>query len=109
MKTPVANRNARRFVQSRRLFAGNNTDSELIGDAYVVRSHRVVPLFVHIGDQWFSLADDCNVGAIIAKHIAQLHPLAPTIALTHGQMRDLVRDLYDHGSLVALSRLLPCA
>lgn len=97
----VANSNARKYVQQRKPFRGNNTYGACIEDRYVVYSYgEHWPLFVYDDGRWFANSD--RYSRSTSKHRTQLHPLTDCTPLPLSG----ICDLADYGFLGTLTRRL---
>lgn len=97
----VANKDARKCVQQRKPFRGNNTFGICVDDRYVVYSYgEHWPLFVYDDGRWFANSD--KYGCTTSKHHSQLHPLTDCTLLPLSGMCDLA----EYGFLGALTRRL---
>ena len=97
----VANRDARKHVQQRKPFRGNNTYGVCIEDRYVVYSYGAHwPLFVYDNGRWFTNSGRCS--CTTSKHRTQLHPLTDCTPLPLQGMCDLA----GYGFLGTLTRRL---
>jgi len=92
----VANRDARRYVQERKPFAGSNTegvwrrDSNTHTRRYVVTSYgNHFPLFIWEDGVWYENVD--RHSQTTSKHKSQLHPLCDTMPMT---CKDMVCLMY---------------
>jgi len=84
----VSNCKARKEVQSKLPFKGNNTFAEQRGDAYVVFSYgRHWPLFVYVDGTWYENQERYSVST--SKHRSQLHPLTETEQVSSQEIRQL--------------------
>lgn len=87
----IANRDARRYVQSRTLFTGSNLFSQYSHDGYAVLSYGVHwPLFIHSNGMWFENEERHSVTT--SKHRSQSHPHCPTVLLSHYWMKKLFNE-----------------
>jgi hypothetical protein len=92
----IANRDARRYVQFRREFDGNNLFARHreSDDMYVVYSYGPHwPLFIYVHGLWYENAD--RYGTTTSKHHTQCHPHADTVKLSVDQMKVLDHFGYD--------------
>lgn len=97
----VANSNARKYVQQRKPFQGNNTYGTYVDDRYVVYSYgEHWPLFVYDDGRWFANSD--RYSHTTSKHRSQLHPLTDCTLLPLSG----ICDLADYGFLGTLTRRL---
>ena len=83
----IANRDARRYVQSRREFTGNNIVAvhRRRDDLYAVFSYGTHwPLFIYVGGLWYENSDKCSPAT--SKHHTQCHPLCDTVRLDVAHM-----------------------
>lgn len=94
----IANRDARKFVQQRIPFQGNNLFAQAhirrdLGEWYAVYSYGPHhPLFVWVNGSWFENKDRHSVTT--SKHRLQAHPLCPTVLLSTEWMKRLVQGGY---------------
>jgi hypothetical protein len=85
----VANGSARRSVQSRISFEGNNTFGEWAGPNYVVYSYgHHWPLFAYVDGTWYENVD--KFSRTTSKHSGQLRPIADTEKVTKDELLDLL-------------------
>lgn len=85
----VANSNARKQVQSRLAFKGNNTFAENLNGAYVVFSYgHHWPMFAYIDGTWYE--NDGRYSVSTSKHRSQLHPLTETEKVSKDELLQLV-------------------
>lgn len=97
----VANSNARKYVQQRKPFRGNNTYGACIEDRYVVYSYgEHWPLFMYDDGRWFANSD--RYSRTTSKHRSQLHPLTDCTSMSPSEMCDLAA----YGFLGKLTRRL---
>lgn len=107
----IANRDARRYVQSRTTFVGSNlfgytfTDRfapEGMQDGYAVFSYGVHwPLFIYSHGMWFENEERHSVTT--SKHRSQSHPHCPTVFLSHHWMKKLFNEGFQ---AIAKARIL---
>jgi hypothetical protein len=87
----IANRNARRYVETLTPFIGSNLFAEFRTDRYVVYSYGVhFPLFIysHLTSRWYSNSDKYSVST--SKQRTQCTPFntdKPLVYLDGDQMR----------------------
>lgn len=85
----ITNKDARKYVQQRMPFRGNNTFGTYINDRYVVYSYGAHwPLFIYGEGRWFANSDRCS--RTTNKHRSQLHPLVDCTPLPLGEIHSLV-------------------
>lgn len=85
----IANRDARRHVQSRTAFVGSNLFGTTIGDNYAVFSYGIHwPLFIYSNGAWFENEERHSVTT--SKHRSQSHPHCPTILLSKSWTQTLL-------------------
>ena len=96
----IANRDARKYVQSCKEFDGSNLFAvhRAVDDMYIVYSYGYHwPLFIHVHDLWYENAN--KYGVTTSKHHTQCHPHCDTVKLSVDQMKVL-----DHFGFDALVR-----
>lgn len=97
----VANKDARKCVQQRKPFRGNNTFGICMDNRYVVYSYGAHwPMFVYDDGRWFANSDKYSLTT--TKHYSQLHPLTDCTLLPLSGMCDLA----EYGFLGTLTRRL---
>lgn len=92
----IANRDARRYVQFRREFTGNNIHASTAwysGDQYMVYSYSHWPMFIYVNGLWYENSDKRS--PTTSKHHTQCHPLGDTVKLPVDQMKVLATHGYD--------------
>ena len=107
----IANRDARKFVQTLHPFEGHNLHAQFhtqrnedgthTGDWYAVYSYKSWPLFVYAEDTWFENED--RYGTTTSKHRTQTHPHCPTVLLSARWMERLAKGGYN---AIAQERIL---
>lgn len=98
----IANRDARRHVQSRTTFVGSNLFGATFHDGYAVFSYGFHwPLFIHSNGMWFENEERHSVTT--SKHRSQSHPHCPTVLLSHYWMKKLYAEGFQ---AIAKARIL---